>query len=65
MSFMQRRNRSGPKIDPLGTPLKNCPGSEQDLFKFNSNFLYDIYGLNQKMAYLENPENYILLVRIS
>ena len=46
MSFIYRRNRIGPKIDPWGTPHKSCPGSENDEFKFTLNFLYDRYDLN-------------------
>ena len=65
MSFIYKRNRSGPKIDPWGTPHKSCPGSEKDLFKLTLNFLCDRYDLNQRMTFLENPKNSILLIRIS
>ena len=34
-------------------------------FKFTLNFLYDRYDLNQRMTFLENPKNSILLIRIS
>ena len=65
MSFIYRRNRSGPKIDPWGTPRKSCPGSEKDLLKFTLTFLFDRYDLNQRMISLENPKNPILLKRVS
>ena len=64
MSFIYRKNRSGPKIDPWGTPHESRPGSKKDLFKFNLNFLYDRYDLNKRMTSLENPKNSILLIRI-
>ena len=47
MSFMYRRNRSGPKIDPWRTPHKSCPDSEKDLFKFTLSFLFDRNDLNK------------------
>ena len=39
--FIYRKNRSGPKIDPHGTPHKSCPAFEKYLFNFTLNFLYD------------------------
>ena len=51
MSFIYKRNRSGPKIDPWTTPHKSCPGSEKDLFKLTLNFLCDRYDLNQRMTF--------------
>ena len=65
MSFIYRRNKSGPKIDPWGTPYKSCPVYEKNLFKFTLNILYDRYDLNQRMTYLENPSYSILLIRVS
>ena len=41
MPFIYRKNRSGPKIDPHGTPHKSCPAFEKYLFNFTLNFLYD------------------------
>ena len=57
MSFIYRRNRSDPKINPWETPHKSCPGSKNDLLKFTLNYLNDRYGLNQRIAFLENPKN--------
>ena len=65
MSFMYRRNRSGPKIDPWRTPHKSCPDSEKDLFKFTLSFLFDRNDLNKRITSLENPKNSVLLMRIS
>ena len=64
MSFYYRRNSSGPKIDPWGTPDKSSPGSQKDLFEFTLNFLFDRYDLNQRMISLENPKNSISLIRV-
>ena len=33
-------------------------------FKFTLNFLCDRYDLNQRMTFLENPKNSILLIRM-
>ena len=33
-------------------------------FKFILNFLYERYDLNQRMTFLENPKNSILLIRM-
>ena len=50
MSFIYKRNRSEPQIDPWGTPHKSYPGSEKYLFKLTLNFLCDSYDLNRKMT---------------
>ena len=57
--------RGGPKIDPYGPPHKSFPGSEQVLFKFALNFLFDRYDLNQRITSLRKPKHSILLIRIS
>ena len=46
MSFIYKRNRSGPNTDPWGTPHKSCPGSGKDLFKLTLSFLCDRHDLN-------------------
>ena len=58
MSFIYKRNRSGPKIDPWGTPHESCPSSEKDLFKLTLNFLCDIYDLKPKNDILRKSEEF-------
>ena len=41
MSFIYKKNRSGPKIDPWGTPHKNCRGSKKG--EVRSVFLFFLF----------------------
>ena len=59
-----KRNTSGSKIDPWGLHIKVFLVPKKDLFKLTLNFLWDRYDLNQRMKFLENPKNSILLIRI-
>ena len=49
-------------MDPCGTPHNSFPGSENILFKFTLNFLFDKYDLNNNVTLLEKPKQSILLI---
>ena len=65
MSITYKRNRNGPKIDSWGIPRKSFSASKKTLFKLNFNHLFDRYDLNQRMTFLENSKNSILMIEIS
>ena len=44
---MYIKNRSGPKIDPCGTPHVIKPSSEKTPSRDTKKFLLERYGLNQ------------------
>ena len=54
MSLTYNKNKSGPNIDPWGTPQIRFPGSE-NLSILTLQVLPDKYDSNHEIAFSENP----------
>ena len=60
-----KQYRGGLKLNCSETAHKSFLGSENNLFEFTLNFLFDRSDLNQRIASLGKHKHSILLIRIS
>ena len=65
MSFTYNKNKSGPNIDPWGTPQVRFHGSENFLSILTLKALPDRYDSNREITFSENPMHPIFLRSIS
>ena len=55
MSLTYNKNKSGPNIDPWGTPQVRFPGSENFLSILTLKVFPDKYDSNHEITFSENP----------